>query len=86
MEPSHWSTTNEEYVRFGARLASERKGLVLDMVLTRYKQAWNVLYPNDPVPLTTEGLPVDFLWDARYPCAKIPWLGDIPRELGIYDY
>ena len=88
VDASYWSTTSEEYVKFGARLASERKRPegTLDRILVRYKEAWNVLYPEDPAPLTTEGLPVDFLWDARFPCPKIPWLGDIPRKLGICDY
>ena len=61
--PSYWSTSNEEYVKFGRRLAGERKGVTLDRLLARYKHAWSVLYPKDPqaVPLTSNRLPVDFL-------------------------
>lgn len=81
----YWTTMNEEYVKFGARLASERKGVMLQRILARYNQAWMTLYSGDPVPLTSEGLPVDFLQDSRYLCPRIPWLGDISKSAGISD-
>jgi hypothetical protein len=76
--PWSWITTNEEMVKFGARLAWSRKGQSLESTLSSYKQAWNALYPNKEVPLTSEGMPIDFLWDETHPCPLVPWLQDIP--------
>lgn len=77
-DPWSWITTDEEMVKFGCRLAWSRKGLSLDRTISRYKEAWNNLYPNQEVPLNSNGMPMDFLWDETYPCPLVPWFQHIP--------
>lgn len=57
-----WPTTNEEMVRFSARLIIGRKGDLRDRTIRRYKRVWMALFPNEEMPLTQKGLPIDFLF------------------------
>ena len=73
-----WATTDEEFIKFGARLMYQKEGNRKEALLLRYKRAWNNLYPGTVVPLTAKGEPIDFLWDVNYTCPDIPWMADIP--------
>lgn len=77
---SSWPTTHEEYIKFASRLMNQRSGKTADEILERYKTAWTILRPNDEIPLTDDGKPIDFLWEPIYPCPKIPWMKDIPKS------
>lgn len=68
----NWQTTDQEYVKFAARLITDRSGEIRDRTIERYKQAFKQLYPNQPVPLTSDGEPVDHSEDDHYPCF-LPW-------------
>jgi hypothetical protein len=59
---------------------ARRKGLVYDLTLEQYKASWRALYPDKPVPLTSEGEPVDHALDPNHPCPDVPWL----QEFLIY--
>jgi hypothetical protein len=75
-----WVTTDEEFIKFGARLLYGKVGNSRDLILEKYKKSWEKLHPNTEVPLTSSGEPIDFLWDPKHPCSEIPWLGDIPQS------
>jgi len=55
---------------------ANRTGVIHNMTLARYKEAWKQVFPNRDVPLTSDGNPVDFSCDPNYPCPEIPWLKD----------
>ena len=79
MMPKVPGPPDDEFVK-SARLLVDRHGITHDRTLRRYKIAWMALYPSEEVPLTSEGLPIDFLWDPRHTCPRIPWIGDIPAS------
>lgn len=76
--PAAWLTSDEEYIKFGARLVHEKDSIVQTRTIERYKIAWRNLYPREDVPLTPNGEPIDFLWEDFYKCTRIPWMKDIP--------
>ena len=55
---------------------TECKGIMHDKLLEQYKISWRKLHPNQLIPLTLEGLPVDHSHDPHYPCPGVPWLAD----------
>lgn len=78
-----WATSDEEYIKFAARLIFEKEGAIRDRTIERYKNAWKMLHPDDDVPLTSGNEPIDFLWDMSHPCHRIPWMGAIPRSASL---
>jgi hypothetical protein len=75
-----WTTTDEEYIKFGSRLINQRVGVKREQILERYMSSWKVLHPDEEVPLTLSGEPIDFLWESIHPCHHIPWMKDIPES------
>jgi len=73
-----WATTDEEFVKFGARLIFQRTGETRTKIIQRYKESWARLHPDEQVPLTSTGEPIDLLWESIHPCQHIPWMGGIP--------
>lgn len=73
-QPSARPTSDLEYVKFARRLMSDRKNVLRDKLLEQYKASWLSLYPNQPIALTPDGLPVDHARDPNHPCPNIPWL------------
>lgn len=75
-----WATTDEEYIKFGARLIIQKGVEMRNKVINRYKIAWAKLHPDEEVPLTSEDEPIDFLWESIHPCEHIPWMAGIPKS------
>ena len=82
---SIWSTRDDEFVKFGNRLASRCESQKThEHLVMLYQSAWRKLHPNggEP-PMNPSGNPVDFLRDPRFICEKsLPWLAEVVHEAG----
>jgi len=82
---SIWSTRDDEFVKFGNKLASRCESQKThEHLVMLYQSAWRKLHPigGEP-PMDPSGNSVDFLRDPRFICEKpLPWLAEVVQEAG----
>lgn len=82
---SIWSTRDDEFVKFGNRIASRCESQKThEHFISLYQNAWRKLHPRggEP-PMDSSGNPFDFLRDPRFICEnQLPWSAKAIQEAG----